>query len=238
MTGTAARKPRRAGLFTSVPKSLSSYLRGAGCTLQEIALYMQMYCDVDTSACGYVYRKHEWESIAGCSRETIDVTLRSLEEKELVVVSGPAIILLGYMAEQGFNQPRYLRSGLWDLQRILLDHPLLRFFVGVQLLQLRLVEMETSKAHNLWDAAQSLWSEITGGQELPPPHHMHGNVDAPDRFMVDALATMPEADKVFLALEQRRWLGLPPTVREALQSAFDTTGSAVTAIRGRRTGSE
>ncbi|KJR10296.1 hypothetical protein UG54_01595 [Gordonia sihwensis] len=213
-------------------------LRQSECTLQEIGLYMQMYCDVDTSACGYVYRKHEWESITGCSRETIDVTLRSLQDKGLIVVSGPAIVLLAYMGEQGFNQPRYLRSGLWDLQRSLLDHPILRFIVGVQLLELRLVDLESSKAHNLWDAAQSLFGEITDGKELPPPHHMHGNLDAPDRFMIDALVTMPDADQVLLSLEARHWVCLPESLREAFQGAFAASGSAVTSIRGRRTGSE
>ncbi|MFC0313679.1 hypothetical protein ACFQNE_02550 [Gordonia phosphorivorans] len=240
MTGTSpARRPRRAGLFTQVPKTLSEQLNAAGCTLQESGLYFQMYTAPDTSATGYVYRRHEWAEVVGCNADSIDLYLSGLEQKELIVVSGPAILITGYMADQSFNQPKYLKSGLWDLQRSLRTKPLLRFIIGTQLLALNTAAMVGTKADSAWQAAQSLWEEITGG-ELPPVRHMHGNLDEPNRTMIDSLAQMPDADLIHVELDRRKWLGVHPQLREPLQRALAdfSADSSVTTFRQRRTGSQ
>lgn len=228
-----APRPRRAGLFTQVPKRLVSRLIAHGCTLQEIGLYMAMYTAPETSAVGYIYRRHEWDEIASANHDSIDLYLDRLQDKELIVMSGASILLTGYMAEQAFNQPKYLKSGLWDLQRSLDDKPLLRFIVGVQLLGLDAASMAGTKAESARDAAQPIWAEITG-DALPPVRHMHGSFDEPNPTMIDSLARMPDAVAVRTEMDRRQWCGVPAPLRGPLQAAFDElAASSVTTFRPR-----
>lgn len=227
-----ARAPRRAGLFTQVPKNLGNRLRRRGCSLQEIGLYFTMYTSAETSALGYIYRQHEWAEIAGCNPDSISLYLQSLESKELIIVDGPAILISDYMPDQAFNQPKYLKSGLWDLQRALADKHLLRFIIGVQLLGLNVAAMVGTKAESVRAAAQSIWGEITDDQ-LPPARYLHGNLDEPDRRMVDSLARMPAADAVRIELDRRQWLGVPEPLRDPLRAAFDALEPTVTPLRSR-----
>lgn len=228
-----ARKPQRAGLFTQVPKNLGKRLADQGCSLQEIGLYFTMYTSPDTSSVGYIYRRHEWADIVGCNADSVDIHLASLEKKELIVVSGAAILLTRYMAEQAFNQPKYLKSGVWDLQRSLDDKPLLRFFIGVQLLGLNCAAMTGTKSNSAREAAQAIWEEVAE-DELPPARHLHGNLTEPNRTMLDSLARMPDAEIVRAALDERRWLGVASEVRLPMQEAFDAVApSSVAPFRPR-----
>lgn len=215
-----ARRPRSRGLFTRVSKSFGADMLAAGVSLEAGMLYTLMTTDPATSALGYVYRKQEWSTFPGSNNDTIDRLVGDLERAGFIVADGWHLVIRGYLRRNAFDQPSYLRSGLYDLQRSL-TQPLLRCVIGSEFLRLNLVDMPQPKSSNTWQAAAPLWSEITGGAVLPPAHHMLGDSGTePHPMMLDSLAAMPDSELAYQALDARQWTVVAGHLVDPLQSAF------------------
>ncbi|WP_042376555.1 hypothetical protein [Gordonia alkanivorans] len=203
-------------MFTRLSKNFTADMTAAGVSLSAAGLYACLLSDPGTTALGYLYRKNEWEQFTGSNRDTVDRLLAELEAAGLVVADGYHLVIRGYMKRHAFDQPTYLRSGLYDLERLLVS-PLLRFIIGTELLRLDLSEMPTPKATNVREAAAALWEEITG-TSLPVADRLRGG--EPDPMMLTALAAMPGADVILRDLDERRWAVIAAPLVVPLQREF------------------
>ncbi|WP_138985335.1 hypothetical protein [Gordonia otitidis] len=215
---SAPRRPRRAGLFTRMSKSFTDDMLASGVTIEAAGLYTMISTDRAVNALGYVYRKHEWEEFPGANSDTIDRLLNLLEKHGHIVAAGYHIVIRGYVRRNAFEFPSYLRSGLYDLQRAV-THPLLRCVIGSEFLRLDTRGWDDKKTSNVWLAANAIWQEITDGATLPPAHHLRGE-DSISATMLDSLATMPEAERVYAELDARQWSVIAEHLRQPLQAAF------------------
>lgn len=214
----ATRARGRTGFFVPMVKDFWKDLAALGCNLSEIGYFTMISTSKATSPIGSLYMRHEWADLDGTNLDHAERTLEQLEKRGLIARDGYYILVVAWIRQYAFNNPKYLRAGLYPLQNEI-DSPFLRFVFGTQLLQLRLCDLDKTKAANLHESASLLWAEITGSA-LPPADAMDGDIDQPNDYMVTALSNMPGIELAVTELDRRTWCVVQAELHRPLQQAL------------------
>lgn len=230
-------RPNRArgktGFFVPVAKDFWKEMAAKGCSFSEIGYFALILTSKATTPVGSLYMQHEWSDIDGTNPDHAEKSLDSLESRGLIVRDGYYILVRSWIRRNCFNNPNYLKAGLYPLQNEL-DSPLLRFVIGTELLRLRLSDLDPVKAKNMHDSASVLWAEITGG-ELPPSAAMTGDINNPSEYMISVLTSIPGIETVAVELDRRNWCVVKEELRAPLQKALSQVRN-VTQLQARTAG--
>ncbi|WP_137726169.1 hypothetical protein [Prescottella subtropica] len=228
-----SRSRGKTGFFVPVVKDFWKEMAAEGCSFSEIGYFSLIITSKATTAVGSLYLQHEWGDIEGTNPDHAEKSLNSLEQRGLIVRDGYYILVRSWIRRNCFNNPKYLRSGLYPLQNDV-DSPLLRFVIGTELMRLRLSDLPLDKAQNLHDSASLLWAEITGN-DLPPIAAMVGDINDPNQYMISALTSIPGIETVAVELDRRNWCVVKEELRAPLQKALAPVRN-VTPLQARTAG--